>query len=67
MPRTRVIVDMFPGRTQEMKTNMVKEVTDVCVNVLGCDREWVHVSYTEVPLDTIAIGGVWANEYFKDK
>lgn len=65
MPRCRVTVDMFPGRTQEMKTEMVKQITDIMVNTLNCDRDWVHVNYTEVPLNTIAIGGVWADEYFK--
>ena len=64
MPRTRVIVDMFPGRTKEMKTNMVRQMTEVMVETLGCDREWVHISYNEVPLYTIAIGGVWADELF---
>ena len=67
MPRTRVFVDLFPGRTREMKTQMVKELTDVMVNVLGCDRNWVHISVAEQPLEDMAIGGVWADEYMREK
>ena len=67
MPRTRVFVDLFPGRTREMKTQMVKELTDVLVNDLGCDRNWVHISVAEQPLEDMAIAGIWADEYLNRK
>ena len=63
MPTIRV--EMFEGRTPEQKRNLVKALTQACVETLGSKAESVDVILYDVKPSEWATGGVlWSD---KDK
>jgi len=56
MPIIRV--EMFEGRDVEMKSRIIKEVTDGYCRATGADPEAVHVVLTDVSKDDWGRGGV---------
>jgi 4-oxalocrotonate tautomerase len=55
MPTIRV--DMFEGRTPEQKRNLVKAITQACVEALGSKPESVDVLLFDVKKENWATGG----------
>jgi 4-oxalocrotonate tautomerase len=46
------------GRTLEQKREMVKQITDTLVNILGTKRENVKIVIEEIPISNYATDGV---------
>ena len=55
MPIVRI--EMWPGRTKEVKKKVAKEVTEVLVNNMGCPAQAVTVLFDERSQENWAIGG----------
>jgi len=55
MPIVRV--EMWPGRTKEIKRKVAREVTDVITKNMGCPEEAVMVVFDERPQENWANGG----------
>ncbi|MDB5752164.1 MAG: tautomerase-like protein [Ramlibacter sp.] len=55
MPTIRV--DLFEGRTPEQKKNLVKGITQACVDALGSKPENVDVILNDVKRSDWATGG----------
>jgi 4-oxalocrotonate tautomerase len=53
-----VTIKMLEGRTPEIKEQVVKELTDVCVRVLKSNPEDVRVLIEEMQKSHYAKGGV---------
>lgn len=53
-----IIVQMFTGRTDEQKRNLVQLVTQSAVDALGVRPEGVRVRITELEKRHSAVGGV---------
>ena len=64
MPTIRV--DMFEGRTAEQKRNLVKALTQACVDALGSKPESVDVLLFDVKPADWATGGVLWSEKKKE-
>lgn len=64
MPIVRV--EMWPGRTAEIKRKMARELTDVVARNTGCPPQAVTVLFSEVEKENWAIGGSLASECMKD-
>lgn len=60
MPTIRV--EMFEGRTPEQKKNLVKALTEACVETLGTKPESVDVILYDVKPSEWATGGVLWSE-----
>jgi 4-oxalocrotonate tautomerase len=60
MPTIRV--EMFEGRTPEQKRNLVKALTEACVETLGTKPESVDVILYDVKPSEWATGGVLWSE-----
>lgn len=60
MPTIRV--DLFEGRTPEQKRNLVKALTQACVDALGSKPESVDVLLFELKPSDWATGGVLWSE-----
>ena len=60
MPTIRV--EMFEGRTPEQKRNLVKALTQACVDTLGSKAESVEVILYDVKPSEWATGGVLWSE-----
>ena len=60
MPTIRV--EMFEGRTAEQKRNLVKALTQACVDTLGSKPESVDVLLFDVKPSDWATGGVLWSE-----
>lgn len=61
MPTIRV--EMFEGRTPEQKRALAKELTDVCVRVLGAPPDGVDVLIFDVARHNWATGGtLWSDK-----
>ena len=52
-----ITVDMFPGRTEEQKRALVREMTDAIVRTCDVKPEGVWVVIREVDAGNWAIGG----------
>lgn len=50
-------VNLMEGRTEEKKAQLIQELTDVVVRVLGSKPEQVRVQLIEVPTTNWGIGG----------
>jgi 4-oxalocrotonate tautomerase len=55
MPIVRI--EMWPGRTKEIKKKVAKEVTDVIVGNMGCPAQAVTVVFDERAQENWATGG----------
>lgn len=61
MPTIRV--EMFEGRTPEQKRNLVKALTEACVETLGSKPEGVDVILYDIKPGEWATGGVlWSDK-----
>jgi 4-oxalocrotonate tautomerase len=61
MPTIRV--DLFEGRTPEQKRNLVKALTQACVDTLGSKPESVDVLLFDVkPSDWATGGELWSEK-----
>jgi 4-oxalocrotonate tautomerase len=56
MPTLRV--ELFEGRTAEQKATLAKELTDVCVRVLGGSAGGVDILFYDIQRRDWATGGV---------
>lgn len=57
-----ITVEMYPGRTQEQKAALVREVTDAFVRTCGGRTEGVWVVLREVERGSWGIGGRLASD-----
>lgn len=55
-------VELFEGRSAEMKRALAQEITQACVKVLGCSADAVDVVFQEVARHNWATGGVLWSE-----
>ena len=53
-----VNITLVPGRTPEMKEELIKSVTDAVVNSLQVSKDSVHVVLHETPRENIGHGGI---------
>ena len=61
MPTIRV--DLFEGRTAEQKRNLVKALTQACVDALGSKAESVDVILYDIkPADWATGGELWSEQ-----
>lgn len=61
MPTIRV--EMFEGRTPEQKKNLVKALTQACVDTLGSKPEGVDVLLYDIkPSDWATGGELWSEK-----
>lgn len=63
MPIVRI--EMWPGRTKEMKKKVAKEVTDVLVKTIGCTPESVMLVFDEREQENWAQAGELHCDLFK--
>jgi 4-oxalocrotonate tautomerase len=56
MPIVRI--DMWPGRSREVKNVLIRNVTDAVVQSIGCPEQAVEVLLYEVDKSDWAAGGV---------
>lgn len=55
-------VELFEGRTPAQKATLAKELTEVCMRVLGGSADGVDVIFTDVARQNWATGGVLWSE-----
>jgi 4-oxalocrotonate tautomerase len=61
MPTIRV--EMFEGRTPEQKKNLVKALTQACVDTLGTQAESVDILLFDIKAGDWATGGeLWSEK-----
>lgn len=65
MPIIRV--EMFPGRSEQQKRELVKELTDAFVRAAGGKPEAVFVVLTDVEKSNWGAGGELCSDKFPDK
>ena len=65
MPIIRV--EMFPGRSEQQKRELVKELTDAFVRTAGGKPEAVFVVLTDVEKSNWGAGGELCSDKFPDK
>ena len=53
-----ITISMLEGRTKEQKAQIVKEMTDTMVRVLGVNPEIVHIVINENPKENVGRAGV---------
>jgi 4-oxalocrotonate tautomerase len=64
MPTLRV--ELFEGRTPEQKQNLVKALTQACVEALGSQPESVDILLFDVkPSDWATGGELWSDKHKK--
>jgi len=64
MPLIRV--EMWEGRNPDLKRKLVKELTKVTVEILGCPEQAVTVVINDIPKHNWGIGGELASDRFKE-
>jgi 4-oxalocrotonate tautomerase len=57
-----LLVKIFEGRSDEIKREYAKALTDASTQVLGCDADAVEVIFEEVKKSDWATGGVMWSE-----
>ena len=57
-----VHVEMWPGRTQAVKAELARALTDAMVNIAKTPPEAVLIVFDVVPKESWAQGGVLASE-----
>lgn len=55
-------ITLFAGRTEEMRGELIRRVTDTIVEVLHCPREAVTVVLQEIPKTNWGEAGVPASK-----
>ncbi|WP_134704193.1 2-hydroxymuconate tautomerase [Ammoniphilus sp. YIM 78166] len=60
MPFIRV--DILEGRSEEMKRQLITELTDAAERALSAPRETIRVVLTEIPKQYWAVGGTPMSE-----
>ena len=65
MPIIRV--EMFPGRTNDQKRELVKELTDAFVRTAGGKPEAVFVVLNDIEKSNWGAGGELCSDKFPDK
>lgn len=60
MPIIRV--EMFEGRTNDQKKELVKELTNSFINVCGGSSEGVHIVIQEHKKEDWGVGGILSSE-----
>jgi 4-oxalocrotonate tautomerase len=60
-----VNVRITPGATRNQKAQLVKEITDTLVKVLGKNPEHTHIIIDEVDEDNWGFSGMLTSEYRK--
>lgn len=55
MPIVRV--EMWPGRSNEVKEKVAREITDTLVKNIGCPVQSVTVVFKEIPAENWVIAG----------
>ena len=53
-----VNITLVPGRTPEMKEDLIKNVTDAVANTLKVSKDAVHIVLQETPRENIGHGGI---------
>ncbi|WP_256373102.1 4-oxalocrotonate tautomerase [Ramlibacter montanisoli] len=62
-PMPTIRVDLFEGRTPEQKRNLVKALTQACVETLGSKPESVDILLFDVkPSDWATGGELWSEK-----
>ena len=61
-----VKIDMWSGRTEEQKENLIKKVTDTVVEACGCPKEAVTVVINDHPKENWGSGGEQHSKKFKN-
>ena len=61
-----VKIDLWSGRTEELKENLIKKVTDVVVDVCKCPKEAVTIAINEIPKENWGSGGEQHSKKFKN-
>jgi len=64
MPLIRV--EIWEGRNPDLKRKLVKELTKVTVEILGCPEQAVTVVINDIPKHNWGIGGELASDRFKE-
>ncbi|MBI1321063.1 MAG: 4-oxalocrotonate tautomerase [Candidatus Hydrogenedens sp.] len=60
-----VNVQITAGATREQKAEIVRDITDSLVRVLGKKPANTHVVIQEIPLDNWGIGGMLTEDYHR--
>ena len=53
-----VHISMLPGRTPEMKEDLIRKVTDAIAEALKIPEDRVHIILNEVPKENVGHGGI---------
>ena len=61
-----VKIDMWAGRNEEQKENIIKEVTDAVAKSVGCPKETVTVVIDEIPKENWGSAGEQHSKKFKN-
>ena len=61
-----VKIDMWSGRSEEQKENIIKKVTDAIVETVGCPKEAVTVVIGDIPKENGGTAGEQHSKKFKD-
>ena len=61
-----ITVDMFKGRSDAQKSEIVRELTDAFVRTGGGSAEAVHVILRDVEKSNWGSGGIMCSEKFPD-
>lgn len=62
-----VTVEIWEGRSVEIKRKLVKDITKVIVDDIGCPKEAVSVIIRDVPMNNWGIDGELASDRFKQQ
>lgn len=65
MPMIRV--EMFPGRSEQQKRDLVRELTDAFVRTAGGVPDQIHVVIEEVPPGHWAVAGELLSDRMKGR
>ena len=61
-----VSVEMWPGRSYEVKRNLAEAITDAVVENVGCEKQVVTVLFKEIPKENWVMGGQFCSDLYKD-
>jgi len=61
-----VKIDLWSGRTEELKENLIKKVTDVVVEVCKCPKEAVTIVIDDIPKENWGSAGEQHSKKFKN-
>lgn len=60
-----ITISMLEGRTKEQKAQIVKEITETIVRVLGVNPEIVHIVINENPKENVGRAGILVSDRTK--